>query len=349
MPHAAPTPPERRFGSGGPTLAEVGEGALLERLIAIARELAPGRGDGAASGDDAAVWTPPGGRDLAVSVDALVEDVDFRRGWISPRQLGRRAFAVAVSDLAGTGAAPLHCVSTLCASPREQLEDVLEVQRGLCEAAAAAGCDVVGGDVSAIDGPLVIDVCVIGAVPRGLALRRAAGRPGDILITTGVLGRAAAGLRLLLAAEEVTGGAERSWVNAQLDPPTRLDEGRHLLERGVLCAGDLSDGLLVDARRVADASGCAVELWAASLPVDDELRARFGPEWLELAAGGGEDFELLAAVAEGAVEGLLAGWPAGLAPPSIVGRLGEGSGVRVLDHRGGTPISPPATWARHFA
>ena len=128
------------------------------------------------SGDDAAVWSPEPGRDLAISQDALVEGVDFRRSWISPRRLGARALAVALSDLAGMGARPLWCAATLCAPASTNFEDVLEIQRGLCAAAAAAGCAVVGGDVSAIDGPLVIDVSVGGmlAARRGAASRSAA-------------------------------------------------------------------------------------------------------------------------------------------------------------------------------
>lgn len=337
---------ERCFGAGGPTLGDVGEAALLVELVAISATIGVAQGHDA---DDAAVWTPPPGRDLAVSVDVLVEGVDFRRSWTTPRRLGRRAFTVAVSDLAGTGARPVHCVATLCTRPSEQLEDVLEVQRGLCEAAWSVGCAVVGGDVSAIDGPMVIDVCVTGSLPAGEALRRAAGAPGDLLIVSGVLGRAAAGLRLLLDDSTPASGAEETWVLAQLEPVARLREGMRLLEAGILCAGDVSDGLLVDAARTARASGCAATLWADSLPVDGELRQRFGHDWLQLAVGGGEDFELLAAVAQAQVPALLRAWPAHLAPLSVVGELAHGNGLRLLDRRGGRVLAQPASRARHFS
>ncbi|MEO8897512.1 MAG: thiamine-phosphate kinase [Candidatus Dormibacter sp.] len=348
MPEPAPIQPDRRFGSGGPTLAAVGEVALIDQLVAIAgshsRPIA-----GFPAGDDAALWHPPSGCDVAVSIDALVEDVDFRRGWITPRQLGRRAFAVAVSDLAGTGAEPIHCLATLCARRTEQVEDVLEIQRGLCEAAAAAGCAVAGGDVSAIDGPLVIDVSVTGIVPAGHALRRSAGRPGDVLIVTGVLGRAAAGLRLLLDDDHGASSTEQRWVESQLQPATRLREGRRLLAGGVRCGGDVSDGLVIDALRTARASGCAVELWADYLPVDPALVERFGKKWLELAIGGGEDFELFAAVAETEVEALLRDWPGELAPLTTVGAFCRGEGVRLLDGPEGTELPLPPTHAGHFS
>jgi thiamine-monophosphate kinase len=348
MPAIPSTSSDRGFGAAGPRLDEVGEAQLLERLMAVAAAVPSATPPVARSGDDAAIWTPPAGRDLAVTIDALVEGVDFRREWITPRQLGRRAFAVAVSDIAGMGADPIQCVATLCARPDEQLEDVLDLQRGLCEAAAAAGCAVVGGDVSATDGPLVIDVCITGALPPGRALRRSAGRPGDLLLTTGVLGRAAAGLRLLLDAVPPATAVERSWVEAQRQPPSRLAEGRRLLELGVGCGGDISDGLLVDAARTARASGCAAELWADGLPVDEELRRSYGSQWLELAVGGGEDFELGIAVPGGDVDALLARWPTELAPLTVVGQLIEGAGLRVLDTPGGSEIDVAASRADHF-
>jgi thiamine-monophosphate kinase len=338
--------PRRAFGAGGSTLADVGERRLLERLVAIAREAFP---PGPAGGDDAAVWTPPAGRDLAVSVDVLVEEVDFRRSWIDPRQLGSRAFAVAVSDLAGMGAKPMSCVATLCARAEEEVDDVLEIQRGLCEAAAGAGCPVAGGDVSAIDGPLVIDVCVIGSLPAGRALRRAAGRPGDLLVVTGVVGRSAAGLRLLLGGDAPRFPVDRVWIDAHLQPVLRLREGARLLDAGVRCAGDVSDGILIDVMRTATSSGCGAEIWADRVPVDTELRERFGQDWLALAIGGGEDFELLAAVAAADLAPLQRDWPADLAALSVIGVLGDKPGVRLLDRRGGTEQAKPRSLASHFS
>ncbi|MGH7722720.1 MAG: thiamine-phosphate kinase [Candidatus Dormibacteria bacterium] len=347
MSETPPAPTRRRFGAGGPTLAEVGESALLESLVEIAAA-AGGPALAGLHGDDAAVWAAPQGSDLAVSIDCLVEDVDFRRSWITPRQLGRRAFAVAVSDMAGTGARPTHCLATLCARGSEHLEDILEIQRGLCEAAAAAGCAVAGGDVSAIDGPLVLDVCLTGTLPCGLALRRSAGRPGDALLVTGVLGRAAAGLRLLRDGRAPATPVEERWIAAQLEPTMRVAEGRHLLDAGVRCGGDISDGLLLDAARTARACGCAIELWADSLPVDTQLAGRFGRGWLELALGGGEDFELVAAVTAADAGRLLSEWPPHLAPLRQAGVLRAGTGVRLLEHRAGMEMTLPSTAAQHY-
>jgi thiamine-monophosphate kinase len=338
---------DRAFDDGGPTLADVGEHALVNALTGIARASSSTLVIG--SGDDAAVWSPEPGRDVAVSQDALVEGVDFRRSWISPRRLGARALAVALSDLAGMGARPAWCAATLCAPATTCFEDVLEIQRGLCAAAAAAGCAVAGGDVSAIEGPLVIDVSVGGTLAAGAALRRDGGHPGDVVVVTGTLGRAAAGLRLLLDGGADLSGQERAWVDAQLSPVARIAEGLQLIASGVRCGGDISDGLLVELERITDLSGCGAEIWLDRLPVEPALVSDFGAAWPDLAVGGGEDFELVAGLPRAAIGALLESWPDALAPLTMVGCLREGAGVLVLDREGGAPASRPRTSSRHFA
>ena len=338
---------EPGFDAGGPTLGETGESELLRRLTEIARSTT-GQGVRLGSGDDGAVWRPAPGVEVVVSQDALVEGRDFQRGWLTPRQLGARALRVALSDLAGMGATPAWCTATLCARASTRLGDALEIQRGLCEAAAAAGCAVVGGDVSDIDGPLVIDVCAAGSVAEGRYLRRDAGRAGDLLVVTGRLGRAAAGLRLLLgAAPPAARRDEAAWRSALLDPVLRLAEGQALVEAGVRCGGDMSDGLLAEAERTGAASGCGVELWLAAVPVDEALAGVFGDAWQELALGGGEDFELLFALEPEALATLRSRW-AGRAPLTVVGRLGAGAGVRLLQGEGGVELPLPAVRSRHY-
>ena len=341
-------PPHRRFDSGGPTLAQTGESTVLRLLSEMAKTISGSRLV-VGSGDDGAVWRPPSGADVVVSQDAIVEGKDFRRSWLTPWQLGRRAFNVAVSDLAGMGARPAWCMATLCAPGTTEIEDVAEIQAGLCEAALEADCAVAGGDLSDIDGPLVLDVTVAGTVPEGLCLRRDGGSPGDALLVTGTLGTAAAGL-LVQSGEPVRAREEdrRRWRDALLDPRARLREAVELLERGVACGGDLSDGLLVDAGRTADASGCGAELWLDAVPAEASLRLAFRERWPELALGGGEDFELLVALPSRTTAQLVRGWPEVLAPLSVVGRLvGEG-GVRLLDRRGGREIPLPPVASRHY-
>jgi thiamine-monophosphate kinase len=346
--------PERRppkrfgFGASGPTLAEVGEAELLRQLVAIARE-GPGSSDLIVpAGDDAAVWRPPPGREVVVSQDAIVEGEDFERSWIDPETLGERALQVALSDLAAMGAEPCLCTATLCAPGTTPLADVLALQRGLSAAAAAAGCALAGGDVSAITGPLVVDVTVVGIAAPGGSLRRDAGRPGDLLLVTGELGGASAGLRLLLGEVEAPPEVAERWRARQLRPAARLQEGVAMARRGVRCAGDLSDGLAVDSARIVEASGCGAELWLDRIPADPDLRAILGAGWTEAAIGGGEDFELLCAVPAPQVCGLLGDWPAELAPLSVVGRLVSAPGLHLLASEGGAAVALPAVRSRHF-
>jgi thiamine-monophosphate kinase len=338
---------ERTFDMGGPTLADLGEGEVLRALAEIARATSPTLA--LASGDDAALWAPDSGRHVAISQDALVEGIDFRRSWISPRQLGMRALAVALSDLAGMGARPAWCAATLCAPASTSAEDVMEIQRGLCGAASTAGCVVAGGDVSAIDGPLVVDISVGGTVLPGETLRRDHGHPGDVILVTGRLGRAAAGLRLLLDGGDDLSDQERSWVGAQLGPVARIAEGVQLVAAGVRCGGDISDGLIIELERITEMSGCAAEIWLDRVPVDPALVTDFGAAWPELALGGGEDFELVVAVPAANVQALLDSWPPALEALTVAGRLRDGSGVVLLDREAGAPLPTPHTSSRHFA
>jgi thiamine-monophosphate kinase len=341
----------RRFGDQGTAVSQVSETALLHTLVGEARRTLAGAGQAVVvgGGDDAAVWRPDPAALLVVTQDAVVEGVDYVPAWTRPYLVGRRSLTISLSDIAAMGAEPGWCVVTCCARPDVRYEDLLAIQLGLCDVAAAAGCAVIGGDVSRIDGPLVIDVVAGGNARHGKILRRDAGRAGDLLLVTGTLGRAAAGLRLLADGPVTAPAGDRDrWVAAQLDPAARLGEGRALAELGVTCCGDLSDGLLVDAERTARSSGCAAELWLGSIPADPGLRDRFPAEWPALALAGGEDFELLAAAPPAVAADLARRWDPALAPLTVVGQLVPGTGVRLLDRQGGAEIPQPAPASRHF-
>ncbi len=336
----------RAFDAGGPALRDVGERALLSALVRQSNK-SDGPQTIVASGDDAAVLATPAERALVMTQDALVEGIDFLKRWITPYRLGRRALAVSLSDLAAMGSTPAFCLLTICAHPSVPALDVLAVAAGLGDAATEAGCTVAGGDVSAIDGPLVLDVVAGGYVARDRILRRDAGRPGDLLVVTGALGRAAAGLAVLRG-QLPASRAHPAWVDAQLSPCPRLAEGMALAAQGVVCAGDISDGLWVDADRTATAGNCGAELWWDSVPVDGELHQLPDAEARALALAGGEDFELLAAAPPPLAELLLRNWPAGLAPLSVVGRLVPGRGVRLLTTREGETLPDPVPSSLHF-
>ncbi len=276
----------------------MGEFELLARL----RERLPEPGPRVAlgSGDDAAV-TVPGGA-TATSVDALVEGVHFRRDEASLELVGRKALASALSDLAAMGAEPGEAYVVLGAPPDLGEEDFLELVDGIAGLATETGTTVAGGDVTRAP-VLTLAVTVVGHAPTAARMvGRGGAREGNLLVLTGEIGGAAAG-RLLLDRPELSGlvpdpTAERL-RSRQLQPAPRLGAGRALAAAGALAMIDLSDGLAGDAGHMAGASGVGLRIDAASLPLAKgvaEIAAGAGREPLELAASGGEDYELLAAL-----------------------------------------------------
>jgi thiamine-monophosphate kinase len=231
---------------------------------------------------------------LVVTQDALVQDVHFRLDWISWRDLGYRAAAVNLSDLAACGAEPLGLVVSLAAPGSTDLDDVLGLYEGLAE----TGAPVVGGDTSEA-AHVYLSVTAVGRSER--VPGRSGARPGDLLVVTGPLGAAGAAFR------------DRCYAR----PPIRLHEGM-ALARIANAMLDISDGLAVDAGRLAARSGCRLVIELERVPL------AAGAALDEV--GFGEDYELLAALPE----------PAGF---HEIGRCEEGEGVELLLH--GEPYELP--------
>jgi len=252
------------------------------------------------SGDDAAV-TVPGGA-TATSVDAIVDGIHFRRGEAVPQLIGRKALAAALSDLAAMGAEAGEAYVVLGAPPDLAEPEFEALLDGLLALAAETGTTLAGGDLTRAPA-LTLAVTVVGhaASADDLVLRSGA-RPGDLLVVTGELGGAAAGRLLLQRPELADALAERTAERLrarQIDPIPRLRSGRALAAAGATAMIDLSDGLAGDAAHLAEASGVALQIEAGSLPLAKgvaEIAAAIGRDPIELAASGGEDYELLAAL-----------------------------------------------------
>ncbi|HEU5252908.1 MAG TPA: thiamine-phosphate kinase [Solirubrobacterales bacterium] len=316
----------------------MGEFELLAKL----RERLPKDGPQVklGSGDDAAV-TVPGGA-TATSVDAIVEGVHFRRGEADLRTVGRKALATALSDLAAMGAEAGEAYVVLGAPADLSEGDFLTLLDGLLELAAATGVTLAGGDVTRAPA-LTLAVTVVGHAPTPERfVTRAGAQPGDLVVLTGELGAAAAG-RLLLErpalAEAVPASTAELLRSRQLDPTPRLRSGRALAAAGARAMIDLSDGLASDAGHLARAGGVAIGIEADTLPLAKgvaEVAAAVDREPLELAVGGGEDYELLAALPpDRTAEASSAIGEAAETTLTPVGAVAEGEGVEIRLPGGG--------------
>ena len=271
-------------------LSELGEFGLLAEL----------ERRGLALGQDAEGAVLDGG--LVLTQDALVEGVHFRSEWTSWRDLGYKAAAVNLSDLAAMGAEPVGMLIGLAVPPETGDEAIVELYEGL----AGVGVPVLGGDTTTAP-QVAVNVTAVGRSER--VPGRAGARPGDVLAVTGPLGAAAAGLYVL---EHGLQGFDEL-VERQRRPLLRLQHGRHL-GRIAHALIDLSDGILSDARRIAERSGCRLVIDVDSVPRAARLEEVGDlPFWTM-----GEDYELLAAVSSDQAAAL------GLA---VVGHVEEGSGV----------------------
>lgn len=310
----------------------------------LIRRFLAGRGRG---GVPAAVRVGPGDDctvvdGIAVSTDLSVEGIHFRREWIALREVGYRAAAVALSDLAAMAARPIGLLASL-AVPRESTdEEAAEVMEGVAAAAESVGGVLLGGDLARIGGPLVVDVVVVGSVDAPVL--RSGARPGDALWVTGELGGAAACVSRLLRGEP-PGDALARFAR----PVPRTREACWLADRTPLHAMiDLSDGLAGDARHIATASDVAIVIEAAAVPIHPAAREVGGDDGaLALALSGGEDYELCFAAPAGAGEAIAAEFEREMGIPlTRIGRVQAGCGVSVAGPDGLRRPAPPAY--QHF-
>jgi thiamine-monophosphate kinase len=312
-------------------------------LIAAINERMPSPGPRVRvpSGDDAAVVEPRAAN--AVTVDAIVDGVHFVLDSFGPEAVGRKALAAALSDLAAMGAAQGEAYVVVAAPDELADDDLLGIADGLAEVAVREAVTIAGGDL--VRSPvLVVSVTAVGYEPGGARfVTRAGAKPRDLVAVTGELGGAAAAVELMEAGERRGDPADRggALLERQLDPTPRLREGRALAKAGATAMIDISDGLGADAEHLASASDCRIEIDLDRLPVADGVAEVVGGEGaaLELAASGGEDFELLVTVPrEHFATAAQAVADAG-SKLTEIGYVGEGHGV-ALRLPGGGQLEP---------
>lgn len=246
-------------------------------------------------GDDAAVLPSAGDRTRVISTDACVEGAHFRREWLSPREVGVRAAAAALSDLAAMGARA-DAVLLAFVVPDHWRPLLGDVADGIAEVVRASGARIVGGNLSRGDA-LSITTTVVGSAARVVSRRGAV--PGDVLVVTGTLGGPGRAVRAWNAGE-----APDAWARARFAGPVpRLAEGAALAAAGAHAMLDISDGLVADARHLAAASGVRVTIDGGRLPCGEGIDPR------EVLSSG-EEYELLAALPPEVAGRLLVEWPA---------------------------------------
>lgn len=320
-------------------MARTSEFQLIERFTSAFRLEGPGVVAG--PGDDCALTRPRPGHLLVSKVDQVVEGVHFGAAF-RPEEIGHKALAVALSDLAAAGAEARWFLVAIALREGLSPAFVGAVARGMARLAARANATLIGGNFTAA-AQLSIAVTALGEVRPEHALRRSGARPGDRLFVSGVLGEAALGVRLLAAGRPRRPGPA---ARAQLTPEPRVRLGP-IAGRHASAAVDVSDGLLQDLGHLCARSGVGATIHAAALPLGREVAA-LGAEGLRLALTGGEDYELLLAVPPARAAALRRAAARIGETLTEIGVVDEAPGLRVLDEAGRTLPVPARRGWEHF-
>ena len=309
------------------TLADAGEFGLIAEFEEI---FAQGEHVLIGPGDDAAVLRIRHGH-VVVSTDLMVEGRHFRRDWVSAEDVGHRAAAQNISDINAMGGVATSLTVGLAAPPPLPAQWALELARGIADEAALVGASVVGGDLTTAD-QVVISVTALGTCTQAPVVRSGA-RPGDVLALFGRQGWAAGGLAVLGRGFR----SPRVLVEAYRRPEPPYAAGKVAAEAGATAMIDISDGLLAEARHLAEGSGVAIDVRRDAFEVAEPLRAvgaALGVDPLQFILGGGDDHALLATFPD--VASVPAGW-------QVVGEVRTGEGVTV----DGGEYEGPTGWT-HF-
>lgn len=347
----ASEPPERV------SLGRLGERGLIRRIRSREAARTPGAGVEVGIGDDTAVLTVPPAHRLLATTDLLIEGVHFRRVSAGPADIGWKALAVNLSDIAAMGGIPRWALVALAVPAETQVESVDAFYVGLDEAAAPHGVTVVGGDTSASPGGWVVNVTLLGVHPGAPRLRSQA-RVGDVVAVTGSLGASAAGLHALETGLDrardagLTSRQLAEITGAHLRPRARVAEGRWLGQAsGVHAMMDCSDGLATDLAHVCRESDVGARIALDRIPVVpavEQAGRALGRDSREWAVCGGEDYELLLTADPGAIDHLVAGLREATGSSlTVIGRIEGPAGEVVFVDTNDRPVAMRAGF-EHF-
>jgi thiamine-monophosphate kinase len=268
---------------------ELGEFGLIDLIAKIVGK--PSRAELVLGiGDDTAAWRTEKSIQLATT-DILIQDVHFNLDTVTWQDLGWKALAVNISDIAAMGGTPSYATVSLGLPTDTEVDSVKDLYRGIQDIAKKFEVDIVGGNISRAP-VVIIDVSLIGKASQTL-LTRSAAKPGDLIAVTGYLGTSAAGCRMLKSSLKLDRNTTALLKEAHLRPNPRVAEGQILAKNGVKTAIDISDGLISDLTHICEASKVGAKVWIDRLPVHTRVKASFKDEALGMALSGGEDYELL--------------------------------------------------------
>jgi thiamine-monophosphate kinase len=280
-----------------PPITSLGELGLIERIARIVGSTSVVVG----IGDDAAVIDRPGDAYLLATVDMLVENVHFRTVSMGAGELGQRAIEINASDIAAMGGAPDYALISLALPPHLEVAFVDELFEGLLTSSSRHGVQIVGGNLTRTAGPITVDVTLLGSITKSDLVTRRGACIGDVLAVTGTLGEAAAA-RILGGLDSQSDESELAdRLTRPVVPHARVAEGQALARAHLAHAMiDISDGLSTDLWHLCEASEVGVVVEEAALPMTSRTRwaaSQLSRSAVELALSGGEDYELLVAIA----------------------------------------------------
>lgn len=275
-------------------------------------------------GDDCAVQVQHAGQELLTSTDLLIEGVHFVRRWTSMEQLGRKAAAVNISDIAAMGGTPQSLFFAVGCPQDLTVTELEDLSRGFLAETEGYGAVLAGGDTCRSPGPLFLSVTVQGVIATGRAIYRQGARAGDAIYVSGTLGDSALALHLLQHGRQPAAAL----LNRHHTPQARVGLGQQLSRQQLASAMlDVSDGLLADLGHILEASGVGADLELECLPLSRAFREQLAEDrqLLDLALAGGEDYELLFTSSQRALDKSTA-----FAPPlTRIGTVRSGSGISI--------------------
>jgi len=332
-------------------LTDVGEFALIEGI----RRLMRGNYDPqiiAGIGDDCAILRPLPDQDLIITTDTLVEGIHFHPDWMNYYQIGWRALAANLSDIAAMAGRPVGALLACSFPASRQKSHFDQLIEGITALGKHYDCPLIGGDITRSKRGIFINITVIGLVSRDKAIRRGSAQVGDRVWVTGWLGEAKGGLEYHRQAPPLKPEQFSSTLRRFLQPTPRLEEAAFLVDKISLTSMiDLSDGLSSDLRHICRESGVGIEIYTSHLPISSSTKAladSLGARPVDWALHGGEDFELCFTSQETDMEPVVREFRERFGIPlTAIGRVIEGRELSLIDERGERHPLPPCGY-QHF-